>query len=123
MAPEGGRQSGILWQQANMNFLKRYCLTQFWGKLCIFNLKRNRLFLLVIVCINDLAFAYANKNKSIFDQFAAAYGKHFKSKISACVNQFIGLKITHNYNARTFTLSLDRGYGLAENAGRQPYVM
>ncbi|NJR41756.1 MAG: hypothetical protein HC767_02915, partial [Akkermansiaceae bacterium] len=105
MALEGGRQSGHLWQQANTDFLKSYGFTQFWGEPCIFTLKRDGSFLLVIVWIDDLAIAYANKDENLFDQFATAYGKRFKSKISACVDKFIGLKITRNRDARTLTLS------------------
>eukprot|EP00965_Chrysotila_dentata_P012968 428253-Pleurochrysis_carterae.AAC.1 len=94
MAFEGGRQSGHLWQEANTDFLKSYGLKQFWGEACIFTLKRDGLFLLVIVWIDDLASAYANKDDNLFDQFATAYGERFKSKVSACVDKFIDLKIT-----------------------------
>eukprot|EP00965_Chrysotila_dentata_P096231 3179813-Pleurochrysis_carterae.AAC.1 len=86
MALEGGRQSGHLWQQAYTDFLKSYGFTQFWGEPFIFTLKRDGSFLLVLVCIDDLAIAYANKDEPLFDQFAAAFGKRFKSKISACVD-------------------------------------
>eukprot|EP00965_Chrysotila_dentata_P147500 4869309-Pleurochrysis_carterae.AAC.1 len=69
------------------------------------NLKRDGLFFLVIVWIDDLAIAYANKDKNLFNQFATAYGKRFKSRISACVDKLIGLKITRNRDARMLTLS------------------
>eukprot|EP00965_Chrysotila_dentata_P168017 5548192-Pleurochrysis_carterae.AAC.4 len=58
MALEGGRQSGHLWQQASTDFLKNYGITQFWGEPCIFNLKRDGSFLLVIVWIDDLPSAW-----------------------------------------------------------------
>eukprot|EP00965_Chrysotila_dentata_P120400 3981261-Pleurochrysis_carterae.AAC.1 len=48
MALEDGRQSGHLWLQANTDFLKSYGFTQFWGERCIFTLKRDGSFLLVI---------------------------------------------------------------------------
>eukprot|EP00965_Chrysotila_dentata_P032277 1076255-Pleurochrysis_carterae.AAC.1 len=49
IAIEGGRQSGHLWQQSNhADFLKSYGFTQFWGETCIFTLKRDGSFLLVI---------------------------------------------------------------------------
>eukprot|EP00965_Chrysotila_dentata_P152825 5051237-Pleurochrysis_carterae.AAC.1 len=86
MALEGGRQSGHLWQQANTDFLKSYDFTHFGGEPCIFTLKRDGSFLLFIVWIDDLAIAYATKDKTLFDQCATAYGKRFKSKISACVD-------------------------------------
>eukprot|EP00965_Chrysotila_dentata_P163158 5388289-Pleurochrysis_carterae.AAC.1 len=89
----GGRQSGHLWQQANKDFLKSYGFTQLWGEPYIFTLKRDGSFLLVIVWIGDLAIAYANKDEIRFEQFATAYCKRFKSKISACVDKFLGLKI------------------------------
>eukprot|EP00965_Chrysotila_dentata_P009918 323362-Pleurochrysis_carterae.AAC.1 len=73
-ALEGRRQSGNLWQvQASTDFLKSYAFTQFWGEPCIFTLKRGGSFLLVIFWIDDLAIAYANKDKALFDQFATAY--------------------------------------------------
>eukprot|EP00965_Chrysotila_dentata_P022337 739169-Pleurochrysis_carterae.AAC.2 len=61
MALEGGRQSGHLWQQANTEFLKGCGFSQFWGEPCILTFKRNNSTLLVIVWIDDLAIAYANK--------------------------------------------------------------
>eukprot|EP00965_Chrysotila_dentata_P062586 2073764-Pleurochrysis_carterae.AAC.1 len=48
MTLEGGRQSGHLRQHANTDFLKSYGFTQFRGKSCIFTLKRDGSFLLVI---------------------------------------------------------------------------
>eukprot|EP00965_Chrysotila_dentata_P084232 2781463-Pleurochrysis_carterae.AAC.1 len=105
MALEGGRQNGHLWQQANTHFLKSYGFTQFWGEPNIFTLERDGSFLLVIAWIDDLTIAYANNDKNLFDQFETAYGKRFKRKIFACVDKFIGLKITRNRNARTLTLS------------------
>eukprot|EP00965_Chrysotila_dentata_P022547 746582-Pleurochrysis_carterae.AAC.1 len=86
LALKGGRQSGHLWQQASTDFLKSYGFTEFWGDPCIFTLKPEGSFLLVFVGIDDFAIAYANKDESLLDQFATAYGKHFKSKISACVD-------------------------------------
>eukprot|EP00965_Chrysotila_dentata_P188287 6172647-Pleurochrysis_carterae.AAC.1 len=57
-------------------------------------------------CLTDyLTIACANKDEPFFDQFAAAYGKRFESKISACVDKFIGLKITRDRKARSLTLS------------------
>eukprot|EP00965_Chrysotila_dentata_P005061 165688-Pleurochrysis_carterae.AAC.1 len=105
MAFEGGRQSGHLWEQANTDFLKSYGFTQFWGEPCILTLKRDGLFLLIIIWIDDLAIAYANKDENLFDQLATAYGKRVKSKISDCVDKFIGLKITRNRDARMLSLS------------------
>eukprot|EP00965_Chrysotila_dentata_P093280 3081327-Pleurochrysis_carterae.AAC.1 len=40
----------------------------------------------------------------LFDQFATAYGKRFKSKISACVHKFISFNITRDHDPRTLTL-------------------
>eukprot|EP00965_Chrysotila_dentata_P175066 5778878-Pleurochrysis_carterae.AAC.2 len=93
-----------LWKQATTEFLKSYNVTQFPGEPCIFTLKRDS-FLLVIVWIDDLAIAYANKDGPLFDHFATAYAKRFRSKISACVDKFIGLKTTRDRDARTLTLS------------------
>eukprot|EP00965_Chrysotila_dentata_P153391 5070199-Pleurochrysis_carterae.AAC.8 len=85
--------------------LKSYGVMQFCGKPCIFTLKRDVSFLLAVVYIYNLDIAYANKDKTLFDQSATAYGKHFSSEISAGMDKFIGLKITRNRDARTYTLS------------------
>eukprot|EP00965_Chrysotila_dentata_P065762 2178821-Pleurochrysis_carterae.AAC.1 len=101
MALEGGRQSGHLWQQANTEFIEGYDFSQFWGQPCIFTFKRDNLLVFVIVWIDDLAIAFANKDEKLFDHFAKACGNLFKSKISNQVDKFIGLKVTRDRNART----------------------
>eukprot|EP00965_Chrysotila_dentata_P254181 6211789-Pleurochrysis_carterae.AAC.2 len=83
---ESGRQSGHLWQHPSQH-------------------QRNGSFLLVIVWIDDIAIAYANNDESFFDEFATAYGKRFKSKVTARVDKFITLKTTRNRNARALMLS------------------
>eukprot|EP00965_Chrysotila_dentata_P033805 1124913-Pleurochrysis_carterae.AAC.1 len=70
----------------------------------IFTFKRDNLFLLVIIWIDDLPIAYANKDEKLYDHFTKAYGKRFKSEISNQVDRFIGLKVTRDLNARTATL-------------------
>eukprot|EP00965_Chrysotila_dentata_P089907 2967824-Pleurochrysis_carterae.AAC.1 len=97
MALEGGRQSGHLEQQANTEILKDYGFFQFRGEACIFTFKRDNSFLLVIACIDDLAIAYVNKHKKLFDHFAKAYGNHFKSKISNQVDKFTRPQRTHGH--------------------------
>eukprot|EP00965_Chrysotila_dentata_P032022 1067824-Pleurochrysis_carterae.AAC.2 len=73
-----------------------------------FILKRGGSLLLVIVWIEDLAIAYTpTRTKTLFNQFAKAFGERFKSKTSACVDKFISLKITRDRNARTLTLPQD----------------
>eukprot|EP00965_Chrysotila_dentata_P051822 1720471-Pleurochrysis_carterae.AAC.2 len=79
--------------------------TQFWGEPCIFTLKRNGSCLLVIVWIDDLAIAYANNDNPLFNDFAQAYAKRFKSNISAYANKFIVPKFTRDRNARTLIIS------------------
>eukprot|EP00965_Chrysotila_dentata_P250137 6209270-Pleurochrysis_carterae.AAC.2 len=89
MALEGGRQSsGHLWEQSNTDFSKAM-LSRSSG-------------------VKDFAIAYTNKYKTLFDQFATAYSKRFRSNISACVDKFIGLKGTRDRDvtdARTVTQS------------------
>eukprot|EP00965_Chrysotila_dentata_P102504 3383929-Pleurochrysis_carterae.AAC.1 len=51
----------------NTDFLKSYGYTQFLGEPCIFAVKRDGSFLLVIVWIDDVAIAYANKDENLFD--------------------------------------------------------